>query len=276
MSQAVGRRAASPDEPPEGPLPASLARPRRGRVDDPVAVVSGPRHVLEEPHSTLRGRRAPLLLGGLAVLIVAAIVIAFVVFGGRPEPAPPSGTGSPLPSASPSTSASPTVTPLATSEVLQLNDATLTVYDGWSVQDDELVQDGRRLVRLREDATDARVQAVTLTSVAASLEETCTALVADLTGSYTDVEDSAPATIEVAADAEGVVCSFSGERSSDKVSNTVTFSVLRRAADDHALVFRATVPTALPDAASTEEALEQMLCSAASSFDVEITRCATP
>ena len=42
------------------------------------------------------------------------------------------------------------------------------------------------------------MQAVTLTSVAGSLDDACSALVADLTGSYTDVKNTAPATATVA------------------------------------------------------------------------------
>ncbi len=255
------------------------AGPRRGIADaEAPAAAAVPRRVLDAPPPPLAGRRAALVLGGLALLIVVAVAIAATILGGRPAPAGPGPATTPSPSPSgpsvtPSTSPPPAAS-TGTAEMLQLNDATLSVPHGWSVQDDEVVQDGRRLVRLREDVTDARVQAVTLTSVAASLEETCRTLVADLTGSYTGVEDTAPAAVEVSADGEGVACSFTGERSSDEVGNTVTFTVLRRAADDHALVFRATVPTALPDPAPTTDALERMLCTSAASFDVEIARCA--
>ena len=44
--------------------------------------------------------------------------------------------------------------------VLDLGDAVVTVPDGWEVYADELVQDARRLVRLRDPATDVRVHGV--------------------------------------------------------------------------------------------------------------------
>ncbi len=281
MSQTVGRRSAPPDEPDLAPTPAlpSSDRPRRGIVDE-AAPVAGPRRGIpaEDPAGPARTRTAALLLGGLALLIAATIAVAYLVLGGRPTPAVPSPTPSPSPSPSPSASPSPspTATGPVTKELLQINDATLAVYEGWSVQEDEEVQDKRRLVRLREDATDARVQAVTLTSVTGSLDDACSALVADLTGSYTDVKNTAPATatVAVADDDQAATCSFTGERTSDKVANTVTFTVIRRADDDHTLVFRATVPTTLPGSSSTEEELELMLCSSAASFDVEVERCA--
>lgn len=279
MSQIVGRRAAPDLSHASAPAPAE--RPRRGIVDDP-APVSGPRRGIpaEESPAPGRTRTAALLLGGLALLIAVVIAVAYLVLGGRPIPAAPSPTPSPSaspspsPSPTPSPSPSPTATGPVTTELLQLNDATLSVYEGWSVQDDQQVQDERRLVRLREDATDARVQAVTLTSVAGSLDEACSALVADLTGSYADVKDTDPTAVAVAGDDQAVTCSFDGERTSDKVANTVTFTVIRRASDDHTLVFRATVPTALPASSSTGEELELMLCSSAASFDVEIEGCA--
>ena len=290
MSQPVGRRAAPSDDPDLGPAPTpSLAeRPRRGIVDDAAPAV-GPRRGIpaDEPPVPARRCVAAYVLSGLALLIAVAIAVAYLVLGGRTVPAGPA-TAPPRPSVTPSagapTSPSPGGAPTSaspdpaasgpvTTQLLQINDATLAVYNGWSVQDDQEVQDKRRLVRLRQDATDARVQAVTLTAVDDSLDDACTALVADLTSSYTDVKDTAPDAVAVAADDQAVTCSFTGERTSDKVGNTVTFTVIRRAEDDHTLVFRATVPTALPSSSSTEDELEHMLCSSAASFDVEIERC---
>ncbi|MFT3889900.1 MAG: hypothetical protein QM713_17285 [Arachnia sp.] len=284
MIRPVGRHAAPSDDEPVGstePEPvASLDAPRHGAQEEHPAALTPRRGIPtaeadEEPRSGL----ASYALAGLALVIVVAIVVAYLVLGGRggtpttTPRTPGTSTGTPS-SSSPTPSPSPTPTPTAVITTIPLNDATLAVLAGWSVQSDEEVQDKRRLVRLREDATDARLQAVTLTSVEGKLTDACAALVDDLDASYTDVATSAPVAVPVADGAEGATCSFTGTRTSDDVPNTVTFTVLRRAQDNHSLIYRAIVPTTLTDPASTQDAVEEMFCTSAESFGVDVDRCA--
>ena len=103
-----------------------------------------------------------------------------------PATAAGSASGTPTPLASPSPTPSPSTAPA----VLDLGDVVLVVPDGWELYADELVQDSRRLVRVREPLSDTRVQAVTLTTVGDDLAQACRDLVTDQQQAFTGVAES--------------------------------------------------------------------------------------
>lgn len=247
------------------------AAPRRGIVEP-------------APEEKSQTRQAWLGLGALALLLALTIALVYALFGtrsstsepvsspsGSPSAASPSPSSDPSPSQSPS--ATPTETPSDAELVLELNDAFVTVPEGWELYADEKVQDNRRLVRIRDTDTDARLQAVTLTSVTGGLSAACNDLVADQRSSYEGVNESLAASVPVAPIGEAITCAFSGTRASDSVAATVTFMIVRRDSDAHSLVLRATVPSSLPADSTAAEQLEESQCGAAQSFGVPLTRC---
>lgn len=267
MTQQIGRRGLPADEgdEPAAVIPASAARRSADSPAEPADRGPARRGIAPEPRAGARRPWVPL--AGLGVALMVGIGGLYLAMDGVGGQAAPSVVASP--SASPSATASPGVK----TSPLPLDDATLQVPAGWEVYADETVQDDRRLVRLREPATDVRLQAVTLTTVKGSLSTACGQLVKDHEASYTSPAQTPPFTVPVAPGGEGYSCGFRGVRTSDQQQGRVTFTMLRRTADAHTLVLRATVP----DAAATDKAaatqLETMTCSAAASFAVDLTRC---
>lgn len=171
---------------------------------------------------------------------------------------PPSGTA---------TTAAPAGVPL------DLGEATIVVHPGWQLYADEVVQDQRRLIRMRELTTDTRIQAVVLTTVAEELDQACLALMSDQAQGYTDVAESLAVTVQSGAGAEGVSCAFTGTRSSDGVPNKVEFTLVRRQADGLTLFFRDTIPAEVPEGSPVVAQLSAIECDAAATFAVTINAC---
>ena len=176
----------------------------------------------------------------------------------------------PAPSASPGTSS---VEPSLPADLVELDDgATFTLLTGWEMYADQRVQNDRRLVRLRDTETDVRIQAVTLTTVTGPLDEACLDLVADHRRLYTGVAEGLPVGVAVSGEGEGISCNFTGTRVSDGVPAMVEFTLLQRG--EATLVFRDTIPTAVPVASTAREQLVAMECEAATSFGVAVDQCA--
>ena len=215
---------------------------------------------------------------------------------GTPEPTPTSSPpveepSTPAPSQPPTTSTaplpgtvSPTSLPTTTEEpspsggmaagAVVLNDATFTAPQGWTLYGDELIEDGRRAVRLSHAATDARLQAVTLVPEESDLGSSCGALVDLQQAQFTDVTRQLEVPIGVDTKAgTGVRCGFMGVRASDGVPNTVSFTLVRRASDSHVLMLRSTVPKDVATDAPAVRQLGTMTCEASTSFGVTLPLC---
>ena len=268
MGETLGRRGLPADgQEPDADAPAATLA-RRGVASpaassEPSARGGARRGIAPDPAP----RRFWVPLAALGVLLAAALVAVFWL----PGSSGPAATASR--SSLPTTPASPAPSPSAVTSPLPLDDATLQVPEGWDVYADEQVQDDRRLVRLEQGETGVRVQAVTLTSVDGDLSTACSLLITELESSYTDPAQTTAFTVPVAPGGEGYSCGFRGERTSDEQPGTVTFTMLRRDADAHTLVLRASVPDTAADDTQAAAQLEALTCSAAASFDVDLTRC---
>lgn len=181
------------------------------------------------------------------------------------SPAPASGTPTPA-EPTPSVSADP-------GQLLELNDASLTVPASWTITSDELVEGDRRAVRLVEAATDARLQAVTPGASQQTPLQACEALVALQRQAYTGVTTHLVLELSVPGAGDGVTCGFDGTRSSDEVGNVVSFTLLRRDVDGHLLMLRATTPDAVPPTAEARSQLVGMQCEASRTFGVPLPLC---
>ncbi|MHA6525185.1 hypothetical protein [Tessaracoccus sp. G1721] len=272
--------------------PVDSTAPRRGADPAPSQHVTlGPRHGIEYPEPDTDTRRAWLAIGLLGIVMAVAIAALYLVVGGRGATTAPSSpsasTSAPAESATPaatqdgSTSGTPTPlespspTPSAPASplVLDLGDVTLVVPEGWELYADEVVQDGRRLVRVREPLSDTRVQAVTLTTVGADLAQACRDLVTDQQQAFTGVAESVVVDVPMTGAASGASCAFTGTRTEDGVAAKVEFTLIRREADSQTLIFRDTVPSAVPASAEVLAQLAVMECAAAETFGVVVTSC---
>lgn len=196
-----------------------------------------------------------------------------------PTEAPlPSGPASPTEAtsgpASPSTPVTPpSVEPSVPTSSVELDDgAAFRLRDGWELYADQQVQNDRRLVRLRDAATDVRIQAVSLTSVTGPLDEACLDLVAEHRSLYTGVAEGLPVGVSISGEGTGISCNFTGTRVSDGVPAMVEFTLLQRG--EATLVFRDTIPTAVAVDSTAREQLVAMECEAATSFGVAVDQCA--
>lgn len=194
-----------------------------------------------------------------------------------PGSADPSGTPGGQPATSPSATATPAPSTPATPSpvVLDLTDAQVTVLPGWQLYADEVVQENRRLIRIKQLATDTRIQIVTLPGITGPLTDACTDLVNDHRGSYSNVAASLAVSVPVATGAEGIACSFTGTRTSDNVPTRVDFTIVRRDSDAMSLVFRDTRPQEVPADSPALAELVRIECAAADSFGVTISQCAS-
>lgn len=157
---------------------------------------------------------------------------------------------------------------------ITLNDAQFTAPDGWSIYADEEIEGDRRAVRLRQDATDARMQAVTLEPGASDLAASCESLVTLQQAQFTEV--SRQLVVGMGVDSSlgtAARCGFSGTRTSDGVNNTVTFTLVMRASDSHILLLRHTVPDTVEAKVLGVAQLNAMTCGASTSFGVPIPLC---
>lgn len=157
---------------------------------------------------------------------------------------------------------------------IQLNDATFTAPDGWTLFGDEQIENSRRAVRLSQQATGARLQAVTLEPSGQGLGASCGSLVDLQQTQFTDVTPQLVVPIGVDVELGSAVrCGFTGVRSSDGTPNTVTFTLVSRAVDSHVLMMRATVPENPADETPAVAQLTVMTCEANSSFGVALPLC---
>ncbi len=188
-------------------------------------------------------------------------------------PAPPlPGTVSPGPGIPPP--AEPVPTGASTVGLIELNDAQFAIPEGWTLFGDEVIEGDRRAVRLRHESTDAGLQAVTLVPEATDLSASCTSLVDLQQTQFNDVSLQlvAPVGVDVAMGAS-VRCGFAGVRISDGVPNTVTFTLVSRVSDSHALMLRTTVPESVAEDTTIRSQLSTMTCGASTSFGVPFPLC---
>ena len=286
----MGRRAVPPDDVP----PASAPAPRRMADETPPDPVtrSGPRHGVPAPDGDDDARHPWLILGALGAIMAMLVTGLYLLVGVRdtttasPSPssstpapeastavASPTATGIPSASGSPSPTTLPSPTEPEEPELLDLGDVVLALPDGWELYADELVQDDRRLVRVREPASDTRVQAVTLTTVGEDLEQACRDLVTDQQRAFTGVAESVVVDVPMTGAASGVSCAFTGTRAEDGVAAKVEFTLIRRDADAQSLIFRDTVPDAVAASDPVLAQLAAMECAAAETFGALIVDC---
>lgn len=194
-----------------------------------------------------------------------------------PTEASPTAGPTPSPTDSPRLPTEPEPEPSPISSVpggvlLELNGTVLDMPPGWQLYGDELIQDDRRLVRIRDVTHDVRIQAVSLTNVVGPLATACQELVRDHRELYTGVAQGLPVDVPLAGAGEGASCAFTGTRASDAVANQVEFTLLRL--NDTTLVFRDTIPASAPEDAPARSQLVAMECAAAESFGIAVSQCA--
>lgn len=184
-----------------------------------------------------------------------------------PDASSPAGASS-LPEEEPAPSGNPVA-----GEII-LNDAQFNAPEGWSIYADEEIEDDRRAVRLKQDATDARLQAVTLEASPSDLASSCESLVTLQQAQFTEVTRQLVVGMGVdSALGTAARCGFSGTRTSDGVNNTVTFTLVMRTSDSHILLLRHTVPDTVEAKVIGVAQLNAMTCGASSSFGVPIPLC---
>lgn len=250
------------------------------------------RHAVPAVREEEEARRAWVALAALAVAMTVLIGGLYVVLGPRganttaptASSSPSSGGTSPSPSESTSGEAGPSPSePSASPDAsspgpspaaeLDLGDVQLTVPEGWEVYADEVVQDDRRLVRLREPVTDVRVQAVTLTTLGEDLAQACRDVVTDQQQAFTNVAESVVVDVPLTGPASGVSCAFTGTRTSDSVAAKVEFTIILRDEDAQSLIFRDTVPASLAESSPVLAQLAGMECAAMETFGVVVGTC---
>lgn len=198
---------------------------------------------------------------------------------------PPASDSAPLPSPNPTSTppeGSPEPPPYPEEEpaetalpagVVELNDTSFTAADGWVIYGDDLVEGDRRVVRLSDPSSDARLQALTLLQDP-DLTASCEALVAVQKAQFAVTSEQLARPVGVpAAEGSGVSCGFAGVRSSDGVANTVSFTLLRRASDSHVLMLRTTIPDSIGVGDRPRRDLTRMSCSASTNFGVGLPLC---
>lgn len=285
MASPYGRRGLPPE--PETP----------SRLDLPPATPPARRSITAEKRAQ-KSQPAWLVAAVLPIVIALLMGGLWFVFGERGDgglTAVPSPSPSTSPPREPSPEVSPTMkfspTPTATAHLptepepepspvsstpggvlLELNGTVLDMPPGWQLYADELIQDDRRLVRIRDLTTDVRIQAVSLTNVTGPLGSACQELVRDHLQLYTGVTQGLPVDVPLAGAGEGASCAFTGTRASDGMANQVEFTLLRL--NDATLVFRDTIPSSVPADAPAMAQLIAMECAAADSFGVAVSQCA--
>lgn len=186
--------------------------------------------------------------------------------------APLPGTVSAVPASTPPPEPSPDGS--AAAGLIELNDASFNGADGWTVYGDEMIEEDRRAVRLSDQDTDARFQAVTLLPGDADLAQSCSSLVDLQQTQFNDPTRELVVPVGTnAAAGSGVRCGFSGVRSSDGVASTVIFTLVSRASDSHVLMLRSTVPAAVSSDSPAVGQLNSMSCQASESFGVTLPLC---
>jgi len=250
-------------------------RPRRALDPDPT---DDPRPRL--PRAVLAGT----LAAGLVV------VGAYAVWGPRDEAADPAPTtSSSTPSAStsqgtpsqaptpdptdPTPSESPLASPTPSPELIELNDTAFTPPAGWTLYGDDVIETDRRVVRLAHDESGASLQVVTLLQDP-DLAESCRALVESQGQQFAVTSESLALPVGLDPSVgEGVTCGFSGVRTADGIANSVSFTLLRRAADAHVLMLRQTVPDDVPAGSTARRDLSAMGCDASTGFGAPLPLC---
>lgn len=301
---APGRRGIPADN--HGGPPAVPSR--RSHEEPPATTTDAPRRALAaevEPSRSWAVPRIGWAIGGVGALVLILVLVLALqpsrdsrpatpspsstsVPSGpvgtptdeiSPTPTPPPGTAAPLPGTNthevlPTPLEEPVPSAGATVAIVELNDAEFSSPEGWTIYGDELIEGARRTVRLSNPTTDARLQAVTLEGGASTLNDACVSLVDLQQAQFTAVTRQLVVPIGVdAAAGTGVRCGFTGERTSDGVANTVTFTVVSRATDAHVLMLRTTLPVAVASDSEAQLQLNSMSCQASSSFGVSLPLC---
>lgn len=202
--------------------------------------------------------------------------------------APPSDSA-PLPSPNPGTTAPPDDSPpdptttgpteeepaesASPAGTIELNDTAFVARDGWVLYGDEVVEGDRRVVRLSEPSSDARLQVLTLLQDQ-DLAVSCEALITAQQDQYTVTSEQLPRPVSVApAQGTGMSCGFAGVRTSDSVANSVSFILLRRTTDSHVLMLRTTIPATVGVGDQARRDLTAMSCGASTGFGVPLPLC---
>ena len=272
---------------------AESREPQLGQ-SPPVAAPPPRRALSPQRHSAPCGRRIkPWMVAlGVGAAFTALVLVLYPGQGPAPKteqtpqgvvsptlgPADQPGSTGPANDTSPGGSVSPSPTGMpsvaAGPAVVQLDDAGFTLPEGWELYTDEVVDDSRRLVRIREPLSDVRAQLVSLISIGDDLNAACQALVDDQSGAYSQVVPVLPSAIGLSsAEGMGVTCGFRVVRTSDQQHNNVTFTLLRRASDGHSLVLRSTVPSSVNTDSAPHAAFFGIDCEASSSFGVPLPLC---
>lgn len=194
----------------------------------------------------------------------------------------PQDTAPPLPGTAPPSPSifdqSPVAEPEPTATIkagdIQLNDARFSAPQGWTLSGDEQIENARRAVRLSQQDTDIRLQAVTLDPSGQELGSSCGSLVDIQQEQFTEVKRHLMVPVGVDAGLGSAVrCGFTGIRTSDGAANTVTFTLVSRTVDSHVLMLRTTVPEQSADESPVIAQLSAMTCATSTSFGVTLPLC---
>ena len=259
------------------------ASPRRALAPEPRGGVWG------SPRSVLLGFTVAAILLVASSLLVwgprgageAAVPVPGAVGtdGGRTSASPPnqvqsSGAPTALPTSSPAGTPSVGDPSPGTTPLIELNDTSLTVPQGWVVYADETIEGDRRLVHLRQGTDDTRIQVVTLVTTDPDLTTSCRALVTSQVSQFTHTTELLTLSIGLAPEVgEGRTCGFTGVRTSDGTANSVSFTLVRRASDGHVLMLRQTIPDAVGIDSQSRRDLSGMTCEASAGFGVPLPLC---
>lgn len=231
-----------------------------------------PRRVAADPP---RQDHTTLLSTFIAPVVIAASIGLAVAIGHAVPNEPPSD---PVPRPSVTSTepgpADPTPPPsLEPGQTIALNDAAFTLPASWRIDAEEEVEGDRRAVRVSDPDTDTRLQAVTLATTEDDLGTACTALVDLQVQAFEGAVINPSVPLSVRGDGTGQTCGFSGTRTDDDVSNTVTFQMVQRDDDAHLLVLRSTVPDDVAIDAPARAQLVAMQCEASADFGVRLPLC---
>lgn len=265
--------APEPDEAPPEPQPDFDSVPLP-RSEAGLSAVTSADHDEPQPKDRPRHR---WLIPAVGVTAVAVVLAGWFYLGKRFGGGTPSTATSPSPTLTASPDAEDTSGAVPATEELKLNDTAFNAPAGWSIYGDEVIETDRRVVRLTNTTTDLRLQVATLaTTGGGDVAAVCESLSASQQSKFSDVTTTPTLGIGIdPAQGAGVTCGFHGTRTGDSVPATVSFTVVVRVSDGHALTLRSMIPDALTGAAGEQARgeLAAMNCSASRNFQVTLPLC---
>lgn len=277
MHEPKARRAQSPDDSAPIQLPAA---PRRAVPDEPQPPHGAPpRRGLDEPSKKRRFFFVIPLVLGVAGACAFALTMLPNLAGDSPDRShaadPPLSGPSLNKHSSPTTNATqpPDGNSRAPARLEEVGDIKVNVPAGWELYDEVIQENERRLIRVRDPHNNVRVQLTTLTSLAEEPLTACQTLITEQAAEYGVDHYISPQMITLAASGTGVTCGFKGTKQDQGDATQVSFTIVERPEDKHALIMRVMYPDslALPNDALNQATL--LSCQSAASFGVPFPLC---